>query len=170
MRVIGLDPGSIRTGYACYDDANTLVRAGYLTGYRRKDPPWDRVMSMCINMGEIVSNFRPDCIVIEVTSGHVNLNRHKGGGAGLATYGLSVGGLYVYACVLALESPTPMEVLPFTENAWTKGRSKESRRKSVWMAEKEYRHMIANDSGGDVADAICLCWAAQAKSQVANAR
>jgi len=167
--VIGLDPGSIRTGYACYSDHKTLDSAGYLKGKRRQDPAWDRVLAMCVALRELIEKFTPECIAIEVTTGHVNRGRHRGQGAGLPTYGMAVGGLYVYACVLAETSDPTFEVWPFAENVWTKGRTKESRRQSVWMAEQRYRHMIAKDSDGDIADAICLCWTAEAKSVVVNA-
>ena len=174
MSVLALDPASIRTGYAYFRGPGRKVHdAGYLSGKTGKDgdkEPTDRILTMCHELRDLVEECRPDLIAIEVTSGHVGRKRHKGGGAGLATYGMAVGGLYVYATVLAEERILDLwpeermfDVWPVKENTWTGTRSKGERRAEVAMKVPRYKDAFAQDRGGDVADAIGIGWWALAE-------
>lgn len=155
MRLLAIDPASIRTGYAYLRDGK-VHDAGYLSGAKGDEEPIDRILTMCGELRTLVGEILPDLVVIEVTSGHVGRKRHKGGGAGLPTYGMAVGGIYVYATVLAEEYMH--DVWPVKENVWTHGIPKEHRQGEVALYEPRYSEAYARDPGGDVADAIGIGW------------
>ena len=93
MRILALDPASIRTGYAYFLAADDLHDAGYLTGADGDEEATDRILTMCQELEMLIDEHRPELVVIEVTSGHVGTRRHKGRGAGLGVYGMAVGAI-----------------------------------------------------------------------------
>ena len=155
--IFGLDPSSVRTGWAVIEaaDEGKVQRAGYFEP--RTAHYLERTQEMCRSLLAVLNEFPAVTLfVIEITSGHVNTRRHFGGGAGLAKYGTACGVLYAYACIMG--EARGFDVLPVEENAWTMRRSKDARRAEVAMQVPEYRKQIANDAGGDIADAVCLAW------------
>lgn len=67
MRVFGVDPGSIRTGYGCIDtdgSRHRLVACGAIT-----PPPGaafpDRLLAIHKALGVLLRRHRPDCVVVE---------------------------------------------------------------------------------------------------------
>ncbi len=164
VRVLGIDAASVRTGYAMYAgprEQADIWDAGYISAGRSDVAPLVRIWGMCLEFEKLVAEFRPAIVCIEVTSGKVGSNRHKGGGAGLGTYGMGVGAMWHCMQICADE----YEYRPWhvTENDWTGGRTKDARRQEVKTLLPRYADKLARDPGGDVCDAIGICWWAYAQ-------
>ena len=68
MRIFGIDPGSVRTGYGCVETdggRHRLVMCGALSvaGGRASLP--DRLLAIHCGLTELIAEARPDCVVIE---------------------------------------------------------------------------------------------------------
>ena len=68
MRIFGIDPGSVRTGYGCVETdggRHQLVMCGALSaaGGRASFP--DRLLAIHRGLTELIAEARPDCVVIE---------------------------------------------------------------------------------------------------------
>ncbi len=67
MRVFGIDPGSVRTGYGCVDSDGTrhrLVACGALSAAAAAGLP-DRLRAIHDGLLEQLRAFKPDCVAIE---------------------------------------------------------------------------------------------------------
>ena len=67
MRVFGIDPGSIRTGYGCIDTTgsrHTLVTCGALVMPTGASLP-DRLHAIFSGLGALLADVRPDCVAVE---------------------------------------------------------------------------------------------------------
>ena len=67
MRVFGIDPGSVRTGYGCVDSDGTrhrLVTCGALSVARQTGLP-DRLRAIHDGLLDQLRTFKPDCVAIE---------------------------------------------------------------------------------------------------------
>ena len=67
MRIFGIDPGSIRTGYGCLDTDGTrhrLVTCGAVTSGPRATLP-DRLHAIHDTLKALLESHRPDCVVVE---------------------------------------------------------------------------------------------------------
>lgn len=152
--VLSIDPGSKRTGWAVLTQREQLLQAGLLTGDKGIDHAEFRITAMCRGLHELLEEWQPETVLIEWSSGHVGRRRHKGGGAGLATYGIAIGGLWQVAVAWARSCEPPAQVRCIEENLWTNRVPKEDRVVAVAQRFREYR--IEDDPGGDIADAIGL--------------
>lgn len=150
IKVMALDPSSTRTGYCFMRIDESIIEAGVLTPDKRNAPPAYRIETMCRDLAGLLERIEPDVIVIEWTGGKVGRRRHKGGGAGLAVYGIAVGALWR---TVVVKSPTKTVEL-IEANEWTRGVPKEKRITFIRRLFKEYDP--SKDPGGDVADAIGL--------------
>lgn len=155
--ILALDPSSTRTGWAWFS-AGTLREAGYMTGAKRSDPAIARIAAMDEQVRELVEQIRPRVVVVEITSGHVQA-RHKGGGAGLATYGMAVGALAIGASrsmvelvLRAYDIPSLYGVYTVAENEWTRSRNKRVRQRA--LAARTPGYDASKDAGADAGDAI----------------
>lgn len=145
--IVGIDPSSTTTGYARMTLAGELVDAGRFIA-PRKDTPLRRILYMRQAVAELVRGV--PAVVIEITTGKVAA-RHRGGGAGLAVYGMAVGAILVEA------EHVCDNVLAVTENVWTEGVRKMQRRREIAVMFPAYSAIVKRDPGGDVSDAIGLC-------------
>lgn len=146
MKLLALDPGSIRTGYAIFRDG-VLVDAGHL----RAPKDWtlvERIYALVADLRKLIDETKPGMMLIEITSGKVQA-RHGGGGAGLAIYGVAVGALWATCMQLG-------NVEAVLENVWTGGVPKTKRQRAIAAEFPRYRAIASKDSGGDIADAIGL--------------
>lgn len=154
-RLLSIDPSSTRTGYAIMttEQPDGVVEAGYLKPHRTKDPPITRIDAMCDDLLQLIQSEQPTHAAIELTSGKVG-KRHKGRGAGLATYGMAIGAMWQTmrdhmpdgdACCYAI-----------TENLWTAGQPKAKRLGLLAQIYPAYASQVGKDRGGDVGDAIGL--------------
>jgi hypothetical protein len=113
---------------------------------------------MADDLRQLLNEFEPGTVLIEITSGKVGHNRHKGSGAGLAVYGMAVG--YLWAVIdcwlrrLPAEQQKNTEIVLVKENDWTRGVPKADRIAAVAAEFPAYD--TAQDPGGDLADAIAL--------------
>src|SRR5258705_2693285 len=67
MRVLGIDPGSIRTGFGVVERSGNLFRClehGDAVPARRLDLP-HRIHAIIERVGEVMDRVRPDCVAIE---------------------------------------------------------------------------------------------------------
>ena len=67
MRIFGIDPGSVRTGYGCVDTDGTrhrLVTCGALSGEARASFP-DRLRAIHVGLSEAIRTSAPDAVAIE---------------------------------------------------------------------------------------------------------
>ena len=67
MRVFGIDPGSIRTGYGCVDttgNRHTLVTCGALVTPTGASLP-DRLHTIFRGLSALLAETRPDCVAVE---------------------------------------------------------------------------------------------------------
>ena len=66
MRVFGVDPGSLRTGYGCIDtdgSRHRLVACGAITTPAAAFP--EKLLAIHRALGELLRMHRPDCVVVE---------------------------------------------------------------------------------------------------------
>ena len=145
-----IDPASRETGWCVAmpaEDYGVMVLAAGVIGFdlRHDKNPYLRVNDIRHGLEHIMNKLDKSLSVfaIEVTSGKVNRGRHKGGGAGLAIHGVSVGALWT--CGLMWKPPSggdgPM-VVPVTENAWKGGFGKE---KSARVAKLYFDAYVPED-------------------------
>ena len=67
MRIFGIDPGSIRTGYGCVEtdgSRHRLVTCGVLSSQAGASLP-DRLQTIHRGLGQLLTSSRPDCVAIE---------------------------------------------------------------------------------------------------------
>lgn len=156
--IFSLDPGSIRTGWALMRPPERLIRAGLLLPDKQKASSDLRIDAMCRSLWTVLNYWRPETILIEFTSGKVSRRHGRGGGAGLAIHGAATGALW-RECVAWLRYQPPQnqietKVVLVKENDWTRQVPKADRIDAIASAYQEYR--AADDTGGDIADAIGL--------------
>ena len=67
MRVFGVDPGSLRTGYGCIDtdgSRHRLVACGAIATPAEAAFP-DKLLAIYHALGQLLRTHRPDCVVVE---------------------------------------------------------------------------------------------------------
>jgi len=67
VRVFGIDPGSVRTGYGCIETdgrRHKLIACGAIAGTRRAALA-DRLQGIHARLSTLIAEHRPDCVVIE---------------------------------------------------------------------------------------------------------
>jgi crossover junction endodeoxyribonuclease RuvC len=67
VRIFGIDPGSVRTGYGCLETDGTrhhLVLCGALSNPARASLP-ERLHLIHAGLSDLIARTRPDCVVIE---------------------------------------------------------------------------------------------------------
>ena len=68
MRIFGIDPGSVRTGYGCVETERQPHRAGRLRRDRRRPPGAtfpDKLHVIHAGLVALLAEHRPDCVAIE---------------------------------------------------------------------------------------------------------
>jgi hypothetical protein len=156
--ILSLDPSSTATGWALLDLAGRIVQGGIIKSDKLRNEPQFRIKSMAEEFRQLLNEFGPGIVIIEITSGKVGLNRHKGSGSGLSIYGMAVG--YLWAVTdcwlrqLPAEQQGQTQIVPIRENLWCRGISKADRIAAVACEFPEYNP--ADDPGGDLADAVSL--------------
>lgn len=129
QRILTIDPGSISTGYAVLE-GDSLRDCGIL---KPDDPKADvpqRVESLCEGLEALLEEYKPDVVLIEWDSSHVNVRRHKGGGSGLATHGAITASLWRESLYWARRRQG-VSVITILENTWTRRVPKEHRAAAV---------------------------------------
>lgn len=145
MRLISFDPSSTCTGWAVMEPIERLLACGKIV-FPHKAVLVDRLELLRVSVLGVLGEHEPQEAVIEIPSARA---WNKGGGYGLAGYGMAVG-VVLGACWQALEA-----VHTVTEDKWTGRQPKEKRLMLVKaLYAKEYsRHQ---DLGLDISDAIAL--------------
>lgn len=155
-----VDPGSRESGWCIarpYGDAGvSIIDAGTLNYLpEHGDNPYLRVADMLRALDALMQVHLPDDYVVEVTSGKVNRKRHKGGGAGLATFGMAVGALWTFGRMWRPPDGAKRPVVvPVSENLWKGGFGK---LKSVLVTKRNFKkYAPQEDPEFNVADAVAL--------------
>jgi Holliday junction resolvasome RuvABC endonuclease subunit len=165
---LSLDPGLKTTGWSVLEGPE-LVDFGILRPNDPKAGVPERIDSLCLGLEALLDAFRPQMILVEWNSSHVNVNRHKGGGAGLASHGAVCCGLWRDAVYWARRHGA--KVVPVNESTWTRGVPKKQR--ALVVAQEYPDYQIERDPGGDIADSIALAawWAKEEQvKQLAETR
>lgn len=143
--IIGVDPSSSATGYAVINPkTGKLVEGGVV----RKSRKLTGLRAIRAIIAELIPHLRklapsPVLVAVEIPTGRVYAKRHKGGGRGLAIYGMAAG-----MVLFALEAWVGEAcVRAVTAEEWT-DRGPEKRRPAIKAA---YR--VATDDG-DTLDAV----------------
>jgi len=156
--IFSLDPGSLRTGFSCLTMGGQLREAGLLLPDKRAAASKFRIGAMCQDLRELLDKWEPTVVVLEWTSGKVNVGRHKGAGAGLAVHGAATGALWREceawrrSLPAAMQSRTMIELV--CENDWTGGVPKRCRQAAVTQEFAQYAP--EDDPGMDISDALGL--------------
>lgn len=67
MKVFGVDPGSIRTGYGCIDTDGSrhhLVTSGAIVTSAKATFP-EKLLTIYQGLGRLLAEYRPDCVAVE---------------------------------------------------------------------------------------------------------
>ena len=147
MKLLTIDPSSTRTGYALFDGPAKLLDAGYFKPIRATDSPLDRIFTMADDLAAMLERHDPERILIETTNGKMHGNR-RGGGAGMAIYGMAVGAMFATARIMT------SDVEAILESDWTRRIPKDRRQAKIRVCFPQYAKLYHEDPGADVADAI----------------
>lgn len=147
VTVLTFDPSSTRTGYAIMTGLarSELVNAGYLAPFRPRDTPVVRIAEMARAVEELVDEFSPAVIVVEIST-RGRRTRH----AGEVVYGMAAGAMLAAAVLFARDG----RVATVEANLWTQGITKIRRQLLIGGLYPAYKPHLRADSGGDVGDAI----------------
>lgn len=151
MIILAIDPSSTATGWAVLrPEKHEIIAYGVWRG-SRKDDSYVRIEKMCRLMFVHIELFRPQHVVIEVTSGKL-ARRLAGTEAHIAMYGVAVGAFWAW--LRLLQPGLNYEAHRVYENEWTDGVPKIKRHPLVLAEFPEH----ADDIGKrhDVTDAIGL--------------
>lgn len=154
---LALDPSCWRTGYGVLRPDGSLREAGLFSPKRSatRGSPFAAAAAQTVDLDDLLREFRPENLVIELPSPHV-FSRHGGGGKGLTVYGFAVG-LLVGPCLRAAELQRVGCLIGVAPENWTGGRKKtESRAEVLATFPSVAATLLAKDGGGDISDAIAL--------------
>jgi len=161
--ILAIDPSSTRTGYCVMDFKEELLEAGLILPAKITLDAAQRIKCMCDDIDNILQITKPDYVVVEWTSGKVGSKRHKGNGAGLAIYGVSIGAIWITiehwaarACEGDDKPATagkPVVIL-IDENDWTGGTPKRQRAETIRRLYPTFD--FSKDTGGDITDSVGL--------------
>lgn len=184
MRILGLDPGTKRTGYAVIDGLDAadlvdvgvetysaawlrehvgeLVRSGYpklARLFRTRDvAAWVRMCVIGADALNLIEEYRPTAIAIEVSDGRAGTGSRHGASGALSSYGMSVGWLSGIAWMIknhsVLRGWDPPLPVPAPVRIWTRGMTKKEHRKALFAAMYPSEYWAKIDKGGDARDAI----------------
>lgn len=153
--VVAFDPSITCTGFAAMrgylnsDREPELLEFGKIKPDSKGGRSITRINEIVDQVLAVAERYPHATFGIEVTSGKTS-KRHKGGGAGLGTYGMLVG--HVSRALIDSQN----HVRQIYENDWTAGFSKGDRKRTAAIAYPTYREFEQQDSGGDISDAIML--------------
>jgi hypothetical protein len=152
MKLLSLDPSSTCIGYAVWSDSSgrmIVMEHGRLKPQKSTADIQGRIRSLADELAKLVVEFDPDVIVIEVMLGRqYTASGNKQRTTSLPTCAVSMGFMWRVCC--GLDATT----IAVDNLAWTRGRSKESRKVRARQLCSAYDQK--QDQGGDAADAICL--------------
>jgi len=163
MIVVGVDPGSHRTGFAVLAPrrgpvaADWLIDAGVIRPSKTRRTMEDRVEGMVEEITAIIRTAGEDSsegfarVAIEIPSGKVGTGSRRGATTSLIVYGFAAGAIWAAAC-----AASDNHCYAVTERAWTRGVPKARRAYLIAAKFPHYRTAMAADVGLDAADAIGL--------------
>jgi len=170
--IMAIDPSSTCTGYAVLAglapqdllDAGRIVGSSGVSACAWVSPAardWYgrvelaacvRVASMMRDLSDVLSEWRPETIVVEVPSGKIGTGAKRGARGSLTTYGLAAGAIWEWS----RRAIPAGRVLAVTERMWTRSAGSKRRRQLMVRAIYANRYDRSRDPGGDVADAVGL--------------
>ena len=165
LKLLSLDPSSTATGYAVMTDRQTVVDCGLLTPFNRGAHAIDRAACICDTLEKLFADVRPNHTIIEVPSAHLSWQARKHGAEGVTLYAFAAGAQHemIRRCVKSHNARCQPKLKAQTtlwrvdEREWTKGVPKAKRAAATRLEFSHIRGLdaaLADDKGGDVADAI----------------
>jgi len=149
--VLSLDPSSTAVGWAVMASATAIVEGGLITPERQAAPYIERVFDIVTDLDLLLDSFEPATILIEIPTGKVHRRKRPyTHGMGLSVYGFGVGAVWLQCHQWCRRRPS--QIIPIFANDWTRGVAKRDRQIAIASMFDHYR--IADDPGGDAADAI----------------
>lgn len=154
MKILSLDPSSTCCGYAVMTGADRAEEFGILWPEKRRSSYEARSMSLAGQVYSLAYEFRPQAIVIEIPSTHVNHRRNGGAGAGLTAYAFAVGAAAGWLNAV----PGGITAHYVNVDEWTGKQKKAARLAVVRGIFPRYGRECVNgfDKGGDAGDALAL--------------
>jgi hypothetical protein len=164
---LSLDPAITCVGWSVLDWEGNPQCAGRLRPRPEAKTVEERIESLLCQLGELLMATSPEEIVMEVPSGHVNRHRHKGGGAGLATYGRLVGAVE-QECRVYCQTMGGIPPRCVPETQWIRdlgGPKGKAARQMLLEKMLPGFYQACVDPGGDICDAIRIgqWWAKERK-------
>lgn len=147
----GVDPSTSAIGVGVVDEQGKLLEALLITPDNAKEPFYMRVSDMMLDLEELLVDWMPRYIAIEIPS------IHKENRKGQARYGFGAGAAWLCANIhkaLYDRKVEPCTIKVYDAQEWTKGVKKPDRAALVALRYPSYN--IDKDPGYDVADAIQL--------------
>ena len=156
-KVLSIDPSFTTTGWAFFDGGAPVNIGKFKTN--PKDGSAVRLREIVYALEQLIESLEPELILVELTSGKINVGRHGGGGAGIGKYGMAVGAAFVVCAMLRSFDA----VIGVNENDWTRRVPKHLRIQAMKDRFSLYNaQCLSNaffDDGGDIGDALGLwCW------------
>lgn len=168
--ILAFDPSSTCTGYAVLTGLarNQLIGAGrFFSEYKKNElpilPPWLsthlmqpelkaawRVAAMVRDAVDIIHEYKPQRIVVEIPSGRAGKGSKNGAKSSLSVYGMGAGAIWTAANLAA-----PGIVAPVTELQWTPSRG-DKYTAQIGIAALYPNYDPQKDKGADTSDAIGL--------------
>ena len=149
MKIVSIDPGSIIAGYAVMENG-ALIDAGLIKPQKQNNPSDMRIAVICTEIDALIKAEEPDIVVLEWTTGKVGKNRHKGGGSGLAIYGIAIGAIWQ-----TIRQIMNTRNIVLIDESWTRGIKKKDRLADLELSCSAYDRS-KDAATGDMGDAICL--------------
>lgn len=152
-RIVAFDPSLSATGWAVGEIEGSglmIIAAGIFRSKVRGAAPRSAVIAdeASAIAARYVASSAETLVLIETPAQAVNRSRHRGGGTGLANYGMCVG------AVTERMRGEGYQIETYRADGWAHGYGKDKRRRiatRVWPG-----YTALQDSGSDAADAIAM--------------
>jgi crossover junction endodeoxyribonuclease RuvC len=149
MRIMGLDPGSRRTGYGVVEQRGGRLVAlaqGHVQAPAREELP-RRLHAICVRIGEIMTEYRPEMVAVEEAFYHESVRS-------TLVLGHVRGALLVQAVARGLEV---FEYSPRTIKLAVTGSGAASKQQVEYMVRRllGLRGVLSADASDGLAVAIC---------------
>lgn len=149
MRIVGIDPGLVTTGYAVIEVAQRdpkVVEAGVIRGGSAEAPLATRLLSLYQGTIELLQQFRPEAMALEELYSHYRYPETA----------ILMGHARGVICLAAATSGVPVFDYPSTQIKLTATGSGRASKEQVQRAVQARLHLKEVPRPHDVADALAI--------------